>query len=245
VLNTNRRERSVARNVGAAIAKGEYLHFLDDDDWLLPDALKEFWRLAKASEDAAWLYGGAQLIDVNNNQKLTLHLGLNGNCFAQTMAGEWIPLQASLIKTDFFTAVGGFNPLATPGEDSDLCRRVSLRGNLAYVPTTVAALLRGGESSTDYTLSLNASRREREKILSETGVFMRLYKSANSSYWHGRIVHIYLVSTVWNLQHGQIFTAISRLISGLASFVLVGRYLFVPEFWRAATTSHMSRILEE
>ena len=39
ILDTQQRERSVARNVGAMAAHGRYLHFLDDDDWLLPGAL--------------------------------------------------------------------------------------------------------------------------------------------------------------------------------------------------------------
>ena len=56
VLHTNRRERSVARNVGAAAAKAAYLHFLDDDDVLLPGALKALERLTHQGE-AAWLYG--------------------------------------------------------------------------------------------------------------------------------------------------------------------------------------------
>jgi len=61
-VTTNRRERSVARNTGAAIASGEYLHFLDDDDWLLEGALAEFRTLASESEEAL-IYGTAELID--------------------------------------------------------------------------------------------------------------------------------------------------------------------------------------
>src|SRR5688500_14656882 len=47
VLNTQRRERSVARNTGAAVAHGKYLHFLDDDDWLCSDAVQKWWELAR------------------------------------------------------------------------------------------------------------------------------------------------------------------------------------------------------
>jgi glycosyltransferase involved in cell wall biosynthesis len=96
ILNTNRHERSVARNTGAAVAKGRYLHFLDDDDWLAEDAIQEFWHLAQASQ-TAWLYGGSQLVDRAGNPLLQLHHRLQGNCFMQVLAGEWIPLQASLI----------------------------------------------------------------------------------------------------------------------------------------------------
>lgn len=241
VIRTSRRERSVARNTGAAIASGRYLHFLDDDDWLLPGALENFCELARRAGDAAWLYGGAQLVDRAGEPLIQLHHRMSGNCFIQVMAGEWIPSQASLIRTEAFFAVGGFNPLISVTEDIDLCRRIALGGTIAGTPKTVACIEMGEEgSSTDYARAAEYSRWAREKILSEPRAFARMRASATAGFWHGRIVRAYLTSAVWNLQHRNVFTAASRTTSGLAGFALAGRHILSQSFWRAVTRRYES-----
>ena len=98
VINTNHRERSVARNTGAAIAQGEYLHFLDDDDILLPGAMNAFWELSQKEKKAAWLYGSWRIVDNDGNTVNEFYPELTGNIFALLVSGEGLPLQASLLK---------------------------------------------------------------------------------------------------------------------------------------------------
>src|SRR4249920_508838 len=60
IFETQQRRQTVARNVAAAVAEGSYLHFLDDDDWMLPGAFEEFRSLALRGPNASWLYCGTR-----------------------------------------------------------------------------------------------------------------------------------------------------------------------------------------
>jgi glycosyltransferase involved in cell wall biosynthesis len=236
---TQRRERSVARNAGSALARGRYLHFLDDDDWLRPGALQALWQLAQES-DAAWLFGGSQLVNDSGHPLARLEHG-QPNGFVQVMAGEWIPLQASLIAADAFFAVGGFNPTLVGPEDIDLLRRVALRYPIAGTTAVVANIVRGqAGTTTDYERHPLASRRAREASLDAAGAFDRLRGSATTPFWRGRMARIYLTSAVWNVLHRRPIKAISRGLYGLMAFLMSGASLSKLSFWRALRRPYQS-----
>ena len=246
VLTTNRRERSVARNSGAAVAHGRYLHFLDDDDWLLPGALHAFWQLAQHDPLAAWLYGGSQLIDRRGNALIQIKPQLQGNTFVQMMAGEWLPLGSYLIETGAFFSAGGFNPHMTGSEDVDLLRRVTLCQKAAGTCEIVACIGMGEENSTtDYERLTAQSRRARESVFAEPGVLDRLRSGATSRYWEGRIVRLYLSSFVWNLRRRRLSPAMARLAYALYTFFIFLPNVLSGSYWRAIRHPHESFAFQE
>ncbi|MDQ3006885.1 MAG: glycosyltransferase family 2 protein [Chloroflexota bacterium] len=245
IINTNRRERSVARNTGAAIAKGKYLHFLDDDDWAHPGAYQHMLDLSRSSS-AKWLYGMTQLVDRQDHPLIKLKHELHGNCFVQAMAGEWIPLQSSWIDRKTFMHIGGFNPLLAGPEDIDLLRRILLAEEVAETPNLIARVVMGGEgSTTDYVHHPQASRAAREIILDTPGAYARMHVSAVNAFWKGRMLRIYLTSTVWNLKHRHFFTLISRIFSSVVSTLQAWTTLFSSAFWQAVRKPYASVTFEK
>ena len=233
VINTNRHERSVARNTGAAIAQGKYLHFLDDDDVLTPGALNAFWKLAQSS-NAIWLYGGYQTVDNEGNLVNEFSPDLRGNIFAYLIVGESIPLQASILDAKSFFAAGSFDPTISATEDRDLFRRLAILGEVLGTETIVSQI-RVGEvgSSTDWTKLAENDRLGREKAFREFGAFRRLRESAKTNELRGRVCRAYIASVVWNLKRGNFLISVSRAAAGL---YFAFPAFITPSYWRGLIT---------
>jgi hypothetical protein len=242
VCQTQRRGQCIARNTGAALARGRYLHFLDDDDWLLPGALAEWWALAQRAPQADWLYGGVQLVDDAGHVLRAFNPALDGNAFTQLVAGVWLLPIAALIRAEAFFATGGFAPALSIAEEIDLGRQISRRGELAHIPAMVACKLNGAgwqTSATSYPISPEANRWSRDRALAAPGAFRRLRGSASSPYWHGRILHAYLAAAHWNWRRGRYGVAASRAFMALLSLALAGRALLRRRYWQALRDEHV------
>jgi hypothetical protein len=213
---------------------------MDDDDWILPGALENFWQIANKYPHAAWLYGGIRIVDEQHEILAEINSGLSGNCFAQIMGGAWAPIQASMIQSQTFFEIGGFSPFICGTEDEDLCRRTAYYGEFANTPEMVACLFRGQtwNTSTNYLRASKDTKYSRDLILSQPGVLQRLKTSAKNSYWHGRSLRVYLSTVTWNLKKKNILTALSRFLYSLVLLGLSARHIPTRNYWVGFRAHH-------
>jgi hypothetical protein len=185
------------------------------------------------------LNGSYLSVDNEGNVIEKIHPENNGNNFALLVAGEGIPLQASLLDTRYFFTVGCFDPRITGVEDRDLGRRLAKVGVIRHSNTYVAQIRIGMETSTtNWSIIAEGDRASRENALNLPHSFGRLWASAKTciwhgqvrrSYWHGRVCRSYFASVLWNLKRGNFLMAVSRAIAGLAFMNL---RIFTVDFWR-------------
>lgn len=133
------RERSAARNMGLAEARGAWVMFLDDDDRLLPGALRTLLGLAARYPAAVAAVGGRVKFREGVYRVTIPHTPW------RTCREIWPELVAAwgsvsgqnLYRTEAVRAVGGYPEDLTIIEDRKMWLEVSLQGPVALTPETV------------------------------------------------------------------------------------------------------------
>lgn len=116
---------AVARNTGAAVARGEWIAFLDSDDLWLPQKLARHLAFAEGNGHAIsqtnelWLRNGRF---VNPRQ---YHRKQGGDIFVVSLERCMISPSAVLIHRELWNRYGGFDPSLPVCEDYDLWLRIT------------------------------------------------------------------------------------------------------------------------
>lgn len=115
---------SVARNAGMDASESEYVLFLDADDRLAPDAVRDHLAGFAAAPDAAMVYGAARIIDVAG-EVVEQQPASIGYMHREEMLVRDTPLPSQcMYRRDAVTVAGRFKPGLRMVEDYDLQFRI-------------------------------------------------------------------------------------------------------------------------
>lgn len=133
---------SMARNNGVVASQGEYVCFLDADDWWEPTFLEEMAKLIAEFPDAG-IYGTNYII-VNETKHKTrvapiavndgFEKGYINYCqvYAKTLCMPLTSISVA-ISRNIFDETRGFKPNLKLGEDFDLWVRIALKYKVAFL----------------------------------------------------------------------------------------------------------------
>jgi peptidoglycan/xylan/chitin deacetylase (PgdA/CDA1 family) len=159
VISRDRGGASAARNTGIDAAKGEWLLFLDADDWLLPQMLERLVEIVGADTRVDAAFGLATRVDAEG-EPVVSEFGGRDNLFR--LAGRTCPfaIHGGIVRRALVERVGGFDVTLETCEDWDLWQRVIRAGaRIAHVDEVLAGYRLRPES-----LSVDARRLLRDGL---------------------------------------------------------------------------------
>jgi glycosyltransferase involved in cell wall biosynthesis len=148
VLQTDHGGPAIARNAGIAAATGDWVAFLDADDWWQPNHLERLQTLVEGGGDVVYL-GAAEHFSINVNRVVSMSdvgpfqqptHGLDHATYFQLyLKHGLLELSSMAAARSRLQAIGGFTPNLRGAEDLDLMLRLVLGHTWAYdpVPSTV------------------------------------------------------------------------------------------------------------
>ncbi|HUI06987.1 MAG TPA: glycosyltransferase [Verrucomicrobiae bacterium] len=123
-----------ARNRGLAESAGDYVCFLDSDDYLAPEKIAKQARLLDENPDLGFVYCDIVTIDEAGRPVAEQYsVGktgrpLSGNIFQSLMLCGYFPPHTVLIRRSILSALGGFDPALGGHADYELWLRVAGAG---------------------------------------------------------------------------------------------------------------------
>ena len=153
-----------ARNLGARLATGEWLAFLDADDAWVPGKLKQQLAVADATHELVFTdclnFGSCDRVKARQSDSTQF---FEGDVFEPLLLDNFITLSSVLMRTSWFVRLGGFSEAHTGVQDWDLWLRFAAAGGL--VRLVPEPLTRYRHHSGQMTNRIAARARERVAVV--------------------------------------------------------------------------------
>lgn len=142
-----------ARNRGIELASGEYIQFLDSDDFLNPEKIARQMAVFTANPECHVVYcdfaftsegtdGGVEESPAAYKKKYGTE-----NVFEALLDGNFIVIHSPLTRTEVIRSCGAFDATLSSDEDYDLWLRIAGKGyRFCFVPEVLAFYRKRGNS---------------------------------------------------------------------------------------------------
>lgn len=141
LIQQNQHGPYVARNLGLAHATGDFIAFLDADDWWRKDFLEKLHTALMENRGAALAYCGWQNTGVEGNRGepyVPTDYEKEGKTERFLRAASPWPIHAALTRRTAVTAVSGFQTYLPTCMDYDFWLRIGMASPIVLVPEVMA-----------------------------------------------------------------------------------------------------------
>lgn len=165
ILDKENGGQGSARNAGVAASTADYLCFLDQDDFYLPNHIEDLVRaIPRKDRKFGFVYADLNIADGSGELVFTTSVKEHSpsnpkrSLIDLLRADMFVLPSASIISREAFKAVDGFDPQFTGYEDDDLFLRIFRKGfSNHYLDKPVTVWCIHGES-TSYSIRMSRSR---------------------------------------------------------------------------------------
>jgi glycosyltransferase involved in cell wall biosynthesis len=142
---------SDAMNKGVARARGEFVGWLNADDYYLPGALRRVRDALEERHDARWLTGPCLIVDAEGREirrAVTRYkrFFLRHHSLASLLVQNYVAAPATFVRRDAIVEAGGFDERFRYSMDYDLWLKLARRAAPVVVDEPLAAFRMAGES---------------------------------------------------------------------------------------------------
>ena len=142
---------SSSRNVGIISSSGEFISFLDDDDYLLPDKVSKQVDFLSSHPEVDIVYCGSIMLNGENSQERLSRL--RGEIYPEVLLRTPNAIHTLLIKRSCLNSVGFFDENLKFLEDQDLWIRLSKKYVFDFIDEPLVVYCFHGKQMTSSCLS--------------------------------------------------------------------------------------------